>query len=275
MQDLIDQMLKLVNRQSWSMMGRDTRVEVTIAKVKISFDFTDTLAGLAFEQLASAIEATIAVDRARRMIEAVGLVGPLPLWLVSGSQILGAWLNWAGADNALRKVLELSDEVGTAPVAGYLDRRNRWELGQGGARIRVRGGMATAERIELSDRPRCTAMIGQTARIRIEGVTLPDTLIPSLEPDHARRSLADVVKHPFFMTGDLRIVSVTKEEPDIEFDVESRWAPLEPIPAAAWGALPSDADPSCPWRATAGERGWLDGLVEEARHYVAATRDRR
>lgn len=88
---------------------------------------------------------------------------PLPLWLVSGSDILAKWLFLAGTGNALRKVLTLSDTVGMAPVSGYLNRRARRDLGQGGAKIRVSGGMAVAEQIELSDAPRCTAILGERA----------------------------------------------------------------------------------------------------------------
>lgn len=277
MRDLVVQMLTIIDRRSWSAEGCDQRVGITIGSVTIDVDPADPLVGLAFERLASAIEATIAAERARRMIEAAGIAAqPLPLWLVTGSHVLAEWLTWAGAGNALRKVLTFTDAVGMAPVAGCLDRHNGWELGQGGAKIRVRGGMATAERVELSDTPGCTAMLGQTARIRIEAHALPDTLIAGLQRDeraNARRSLAEVVSHTVFTAADLQIAGMANEGADVAFEVESRWTPLEPIPAAARAVLPADADPISPWRVTASERQRLDGLVEEARHRAAAIAD--
>ncbi len=278
MRDLVDQMLRMIDRGSWSVEGGDQRIGVTIAGTCIDLAPAEPAVGLAFERLASAIEATIAVERAARMIEAVGAVGSLPLWLVSGSDVLAKWLVWASAGNALRKVLTLSDEVGMAPVAGYLDRRNRRELGQGGARIRVRGGMAIAERIELADRPRCVAVLGEKARIRIEQQHMPETLILGLQKDaraNALRPLAEVVSHPFFASADLKITGVANEGAAVVFEIENQWAPLESVPAAAWKVLPVDADPVFPWRATIDERRRLDGLVEEARHRVAVTGGRR
>lgn len=277
MRDLVDQMLAMVDRQPWSAQGREPCVDVTIGGVTLEFDPADPSIGLAFERLASAIEAAIASGRARRMIDAAGVAAqPLPLWLVTGSHILAEWLNWAGAGNALRKVLSLTDKVGMAPVAGYLDRRNRWELAQGGAKVRVRGGLAIAERIELSDKPRCTMILGQRARVRIKSHAIPDTLIAGLrrgDRANARHRLAEVVSHRFFTAADLQITGVANEEADLVFELESRWTPLEPIPAAARAVLPTDADPAFPWRATASERRRLDGLVEEARHRVASTGD--
>lgn len=274
MRDLVEQMLAMVARGSWTAEDGDARFSVTIANAPVEFNITVPTIALAFERLAAAVEATIAAERARGMIDVAGMTSqPLPLWLVNGSDILAQWLSWAGASNALRKVLTLTDAVGTAPVAGYLDRRARRELGQGGARIRVRGGMAIAERIELSDRPRCVAMLGGRARIRIEQHKLPDTLIIGLQRDardNALRALAEVVSHPFLAATDLKIIGVVNEGSGVVFEVDSRWAPLEPVPDVAWAVLPADADRVFPWRATAAERRRLDGLVEEARHRVAA-----
>lgn len=272
MRDLVEHMLDPIDPGSWSVHGNDHRFGVTVVGAQVDFDTAAPTIGLAFEQLTTAIEAELAVERARRMIEVASQ--PLPLWLVSGPDILDHWLRWASSANALRKVLTLTDTVGLAPVAGYLDRRARRELGQCGARIRVRGGMAIAERIELSDSPRCTASLGERVRIRIEDHKLPDTLIAALQQDgrhNTLRPLAEVVSHPFFAAADLRITGVVNEGSAVVFEVESRWAPLEAVPAAAWDVLPADADPVFPWRATVIERRRLDGLVEEARHRVAAT----
>ena len=87
----------------------------------------------------------------------------------------------------------------------------------------------------------------------------------------ARRTLAEVVSHPFFVAADLIIAGVVKEGAALVFEVDHHLTPLEPVPEAAWSALPPDADPVFPWRATTGERRRLGGLVEEARHRVAAT----
>lgn len=279
MRDLVDRMLTMIDRGSWSAEGGDLRFGIEIAHTRIDFETMTPTIGLAFERLAAAIEATIAAERARRMVEVAGATSqPPPLWLVSGSDILARWLVWAGASNALRKVLTLTDGVGMVPIAGYLDRRARRELGQGGARIRVRGGMAIAERIELSDRPRCVANLGEKALIRIEAHQLPDTLIVGLQQDarvNALRPLAAVISHPFFTAADLRITGVANEGSAVVFEVERRWAPLEPVPDAALAVLPADADPVFPWRATVSERRRLDGLVEEARHRAAPTGDPR
>ena len=279
MRDLVDQMLTGIDRKAWSIDGSEQRFGVTIAGARIEFDTTILTASLAFEQLASLVEAAISTARVRDMIDAAGMTSqPLPLWLVRGSDVLSKWLVWAGAGNALRKVLTLTDEAAVAPVAGYLDRRARRELGQGGARIRVRGGIATAERIELSDHPRSIVILGQSARVRIERHKLPDTVLMALqqvEGQNALRPLADVISHPFFASADLEMTAILSEGTSLVFEVESRQVPLEPIPAAAWSVLPADADPASPWRATTGERRRLDGLVEEARHRLAATGGRR
>ena len=275
MRDLVDQMTALADRQSWTVEGSNDACRIMIADARIDLDARAANIAIAFEKLAEAIEAAIAVERALRMIEAAGMASrSIPLWLVSGSTVLADWLRWAGTGNALRKALRLTNAVGLSPVAGYLDRRARRELGQGGARIRVRGGMAVAERIELSDRPRCVATIGERALIRIEDHRLPDTLIAGLQrgaASNARRTLAEVVSHPFFVAADLIIAGVVQEGAALVFEVDHHLTPLEPVPEAAWSALPPDADPVFPWRATTGERRRLGGLVEEARHRVAAT----
>jgi|GEM_PF-6962928 len=279
MRDLVDRMLTMIDRGSWFAEGGDLRFSISFAHARIDFDTMKPTVGLAFERLAVAIEATVTAQRARGMIEVAGVTSqPPPLWLVSGSDILAQWLVWARASNALRKVLALTDQVGLAPVSGDLDRRARRELGQGGAKIRVRGGMAIAERIELSDRPRCIANLSEKALFRIEGHQLPDTLIVGLHQDarvNALRPLAEVISHPFFTAADLRITGVANECSAVVFEVESRWAPLEAVPDAALALLPADADPVFPWRATVSERRRLDGLVEVVRHRVAATGDRR
>ena len=275
MRDLVGQMLATIDRESWSLDGNDQRFIITVAEAHVHFDCKTAAIGLAFEHLAAAIEATIAVERVNLMIDTAGIESKLPpLWLVSGSDVLAKWLAWAGVGNGLRKVLALRAAVGIAPVAGYFERRARRELGQGGARIRVRGATAIAEWIELSDRPRCIANLGEKARIRVEAHKLPETLITALQKDaraNALRPLADVISHPFFAAAELEITGVANEGTAVVFELGSHWTPLEVIPAAVWSELPHDADPAFPWGATASERQRLDGLVEEARHRIAAT----
>lgn len=279
MRHVIDQMLAIIDCGLWSLDGGEQRFAVTIAKTRIDFDTEVPSTGLALERLACAVEAAITAERARQMLALAEAANePLPLWLVSGSDMLAKWLVWAGTGNALRKVLALSDAVGTAPVAGYLNRRARRDLGQGGAKIRVRGGMAVAERIELSDAPRCTAILGERAMIRIEQHRLPDTLITALQRDarsNTPRPLGGVVSHPFFTAANLGITGIANDGPAVVFEVGSHWAPLAPVPAAALAAIPADADPAFPWRATVSERRRIDGLVKEARHRVTVARDHR
>lgn len=275
---IAEQLLATVDPAAWQLTGGDADFRVSVAGTSIAFDASAGTLGQAFEQLAFAVEARIAFERASAMLAAAPVAGPLPLWLVSGSTVLAAWLGWAGTGNALRKTLNLTGELGLAPVAGYLDRRARRELGRGGGRIRVRGGMAVAERIELSDRPRCVATIGDRALIRIEDHRLPDALITGLRPtagSNTRRRLAEVVSHPFFPAADLRILDARQEGATAIFEIDHLWMPLEPVPDAARSILPRDADPAFPWRTTAGERRRLDGLIEEARHRVAAMRGPR
>ncbi|MGY2735024.1 hypothetical protein [Sphingomonas sp. UYP23] len=279
MRDLADLMLAMTDQNAWSAKGNAGSFVVSIAGTQIDFDRAAPAIGLKFERLAAAVEAAIAYRRARNMIEVAGVSAqPLPLWLVSGSDVLAQYVHWTNTSDALRKVLMMTDSVGVAPVVGYLDRRARRDLGQGGARIRVRGGTAIAERIELSDHPRCTASLGESAYIHIETHKLPDVLISALQRDardNALRPLAEVISHPFFASANLKITGVANDGTALVFEVESSWTPLEPVPAVAWGVLPPDADSAFPWRATARERRALDGLVDEARHRVAATRDPR
>jgi hypothetical protein len=279
MRDVVDQMLSLLDRRLWSVTGSAGTVHVTIAGTTIDLDTTAPGVELAFERLAAAIEAIIAPERVRLMLEATEMTSePIPLWLLSGSNVLSQWLRWSGTGSALRKVLALTGELGLAPIAGYLDRRARRDLGQGGAKIRVRGGIAVAERIELSERPHCIAVIGERTQIRLENFNLPDTLLDGFQPTADRnrpRLLGEIVDHPFIAANDLEITGVSQQGSTAVFEIRHRWAPLELVPDAALAALPADFDATFPWRATAGERRRLDGLVEEARHRAAAKSDPR
>lgn len=225
-----------------------------------------------FEQFAAAIERCIAYDRAQAMLDGVGAaVPPLPLWLVTGSSVLAAWLAWSHSEAVFRKRLTLSDAPGAAPVSGNFERRARHALGHTPAKIRVRNGLAVAERIELPGRLRCTATFGREARIRIDGGPPPETIITALAEDpfrRDRRRVADVVDHPFFNSSDLRLADIRNDANTVVLDVESKWGPLAPVPEDAWRAVPQDADASCPWRATSSEVAKLYGLVDAGRHHT-------
>ncbi len=263
-------MLAMIEPAAWHINGSDDIFDVALGGSRIAFS-TSGPVGASLERLATAIEARMSFERVRAMLAATGTEGgPLPLWLVTGSSVLAAWLDWSRSETVFRRRLVLSDEPGLAPVSGILDRPMRRSLGQAAARIRVRNGLAIAERIELPGRLRCTASFAQQARIRIEESTLPETMIMALtdEPGrNDRRNAADVVDHPFIAAADLKLAGIRNEGGAIVVEVESKWGPLAPVPEAAWQAVPRDADPTCPWRPTADEVRALYALVDDGRRY--------
>lgn len=247
---------------------------MSIAGTDIVFDASAGALGQAFEQLAFAVEARIAFERASAMLAAVPTAGPLPLWLVSGSDVLARWLSWSGSANALRKILCLDDTLGQAPITGNLARRARRELGQNGAKIRVRQGMAVGEQIELAERPRSVAVFGEATSVRIDAPALPETLLIAMRKKpqaNALRSLLDIVEHPFIAAADLKITNARNDGAAVVFEVESHWAPLAPVPNEAWAVLPRDADPVFPWRPTPRETREHDRLVDAGRRLVGVS----
>jgi hypothetical protein len=264
-------MLATVEPAAWKLSGSAADFTVSIAGAEIVFDLSSPAFGDAFERLAFAVEARISFERASAMLPAATGAGPLPLWLVSGSDVLAKWLAWSGSTNALRKVLRLSDVPGQAPVCGDLARRARRELGQHAAKIRVRQGMAVAERIDLADRPLTIAELGDRARIRIDAMALPEALLIALQDDdrrNDRRSVAEIIDHPFIAATDLKLIGMGNDRGAVTFEVASHVAPLAPVPKEAWAVLPRDADPSFPWRPTPRERREHDRLVEAGRRLV-------
>lgn len=245
---------------------------VLIGGVATDFGDMATSADQQLEQLAAGIERCIAYDRAQQMLVAADVaVKPLPLWLVTGSSVLGAWLSWSRTEVVFRRRLMLSDRPGAAPISGTFERRARLALGHTPAKIRVRNGLAVAERIELPGRLQCTATVGQKARIRIDGGPLPETIITALAEDpfrHDRRRVAQVVDHPFFNSSDLRLADIRNDGNTVVLDIESQWGPLAPVPLRAWDVVPQDADASCPWRATSSEVAKLYGLVDAGRRHT-------
>lgn len=265
---IAEQLLASIDRTSWQMTGTETAFAITLAATNIAFDAKSVEPGRAFERLAFAVEARIAFERASAMLAAVPSKGPLPLWLVSGSDVLAHWLAWSGSSRALARVLTLDDALGHAPFSADLTRRARRELKQGGARIRVRQGIAVAQEIELAEQPHTTAFLGETALIQIDAATLPETLLAALEPKplaNAHRPLGEVIDHPFVRAADLRYSAVRNEGGAIVFDVASHQTPLAPVPREAWSVLPFDADPVFPWRPTAREIRAHDRLVRAGR----------
>jgi len=266
--ELAEQLLASIDRAAWRVTGSAANFTVSVVGIDIVFDAKSTVFGHAFERLAFAVEARIASERASAMLAAVPNAGPLPLWLISGSDVLARWLTWSGSANALRKTLRLTDALGRAPVSGDLARRARRELGQAAAKIRVRQGIAVAEEIELAEHPATTLILGETARVRVAASALPETLLTALRQDcrqNALRNLAEVVDHPFIAAADLKMTSVRNDGTAVVFELASHQAPLAPVPAEAWAVLPRAADPILPWWPTASERREHDGLVEAGR----------
>lgn len=271
---IANQLLAAVDASAWRLTGSASHFTVSIAGTDIIFDARVGTLGQSFEQLAFAVEARIAFERAAAMLAAVPAAGPLPLWLVSGSNVLARWLIWSGSAKPLRKVLRLDDMLGQAPVTGNLARRARRELGQCGAKIRVRQGIAVAEEIELADHPRSIAILGDTARVRIDAAALPETLLIAMRKKpqaNALRSLSEIVDHPFIAAADLKIANARNDGAAVVFEVESHWAPLAPVPNQAWAVLPRDADPSFPWRPTPRETREHDRLVEAGRRLAGVS----
>lgn len=66
MRHVIDQMLAMIDRGSWSLDGGEQRFAVTIAKARIDFDTEARSTGLAPERLACAVEAAITAEGARQ-----------------------------------------------------------------------------------------------------------------------------------------------------------------------------------------------------------------
>ena len=268
---IAERLLATVDPAAWQLTGKAAAFRIAITGTSIVFDASAASVGQAFEQLAFAVEARIAFERDHAMLAAAPTAGPLPLWLVSGSDVLARWLSWSGSGKALRKTLRLSDALGQAPVSGHLARRARRELGQRAARIRVRQGVAVAEAIELAERPVSVAVLGDRACIRIDVAAFPDTLLGALQQDSGRnapRSLSEIVDHPFIAAADLKLAGVNHDGAAVVFEVESHQAPLAPVPKEAWAVLPRDADPAYPWRPTAREIREHDRLVEAGRRLV-------
>lgn len=267
---LVRDMLDLVGHDdAYAIEDKIPGFSVDIAQSRIDFTFGAVSTETALERLASAIEARIAFERARAMLVATGSEARLfPLWLVSGSAVLAKWLAWSRTRDSLRKVLAFSDHVGLSPVHGQFERPTRSAIGQGAAKIRIRGGEAIAERIELPGRHRCTLTFGAQTRARIEGNPLPETVLTALSHDPDRgtsRRMADVIDHPFFMEADLRIVRACNDGQAAIFEIEDHQLVLAPVPDTVWSVLPQDADPAHPWRATAREVAALYALVDEGR----------
>ena len=270
MRDLVDRMLATVSPKRYRIENRAGSFSVAIGGTTIDFGAATPAIDQHLEQLGVAIERCIACDRAQAMLVAAdALEQPLPMWLVTGSSVLSAWLSWSRTEDVFRRRLTLSDRIGAAPVSGLFDRRARQPLGHTPAKIRVRNGLAVAERIELPGRLRCTGMFGRQARIRIDGGPLPQTIITALAEDPVeprRRRVGAVVDHPFFTSSDLRVADIRNDGDTVVVEIESQWGPLAPVPEKAWGAVPPDADVSCPWRATRNEVADLYRLVDAGRH---------
>lgn len=276
--DIVDRMLLLLKPESYSVDRTDGLVDVRVAGAGFIFNERGRIVLGDFDLLGRAIETQIAFERTLSMLKAAYPKPPsdttFPLWMVRGSHVLAHWLRWSRTENALRRELVLHTIYVAGPLAGLLDRRARRDIGQARARIRVRFSEAVAEEIELAEKPRVIAKLGETAQIRVERHALPETFIQALNNDEPGSNiglrLSDVIDHPFFQEAEFRVIDVRNENRDVIFDIETRWEPLQPVPAAALAAVPRDADPAAPWKATASEMRKLDRLIEEGRRHSAA-----
>lgn len=270
--DIVDRMLMMVEPAGYSIERTARSSTVRIAELECLFG--DERPDLSNElgKLGLAIEARIAFERASAMLKAAHDPDePLPLWLASGPAMLAHWIQWSRTENALRRELELFDAVLAAPVAGGLERRARRGLGQGGAQIVVRFGRASAKRIELADKPRIIAKLGDTSQIIVSRQNLPERDIlamndGSLSPNERLR-LANVINHPFFDAADFPIVRARNWGVDLMLEVETVQQPLQPVPAAARAVVPRDADPTALWSATISETRALNALIAEGRRH--------
>lgn len=269
--ELIGEMLHFADPATSRIESNRQGFNVAIGDTTIAFIDGGGPIDRQLERLATTIERLIAYNRAQAMLAAAGAVpGPLPLWLVTGASVLASWLSWSRTETVFRRRLALTNGP-DAPVIGTLDRRARQNLGQAGVKIRVRHGLAVADKIELPGRLRCVAALGKEARIRIEGNPLPETLIAALQDDPRRkdrRRIAEIVDHPFFAANDLRLAGIRNDGNAVVINVESRWEPLAPVPDSAWAAVPPDASPVSPWRATTREVAELYRLVDAGRAHA-------
>lgn len=264
---IAEAMLAMVDPANLTIAGDHDRFAVTIGDATIAFGDGDLQA---YERLASAIESRIAYRRATAMIAAAGVTG-VPLWLVGGSDVLGKWLVWSRTDKALAQVLSLTDEVGGAPIAGYFARRARQASGQMSVKIRVFGGQAVAERIELSHRVPAIAILGTRAMIRVARHHLPQTLLTALAKDsmsNDRWRASEIVGHPFFVSDDFMVADVRNDGGDVVVELETSWQPLAPVPKAAWAAVPRGANLAFPWRVTDREVAELYALAGSGQQWL-------
>lgn len=258
----IDRMLGMTGSGHYRSTRNGDGRTVTIAGSTIVLDPATPSFEHQLERLASAIEATIAYERTTAMLAAVGgETGSVPLWLVTGSSVLARWLAWSRSEAVLRRVLTLSDQPDFAPVVGTLRRTARVALGQTAMAIRVGNGLAVAGKIELPAERRCIMALGRTARMTIAKARLPETMVAAL----AGRSMTALASHPFFTAAGLVITAAHNEGQSLVVELEHDWRPLAPVPEAALAAVPTDAEPVVPWRATRSEVADLYGLVDGLR----------
>lgn len=275
LQEIVQQMLGMIEPEQYHILPKD-RLAVELENATITFNASVASIETSLEQLAAAIEAAIARTRVRAMLAAAEAIEkPLPLWLITGSSVLASWLDWSATSAAFQKRLSLCDNADAGPIIGIFDRRTRHSLGQTAAKIRVRSSLAIAERIELPGSVRCFATLGRQARIRIDGVQLPETLVTSFGQSRAAspvRLVAEVCEHPFFIASGLKLVGCRNDRNAVIIEAENHWRPLRPIPDAARAAIPNDADETYPWRATGREIAELYQLVDHGRANIETSR---
>ena len=258
----IERMLGMVAGARYQASSGAYGWEVVIAGVTVTLDPADPSFEHRLERLASAIEATIAHERASAMLVAAGAEpGPVPLWLVTGSGVLARWLVWSRSEMAMRGVLRLSDQADIAPIVGRLDRTARVALAQTAVTIRVANGLAVSKRIELPGRRRCLMALGRTAELTVANGAMPETILAAL----VGRSLSALGDHPFFAAADLVVTAARNDGQTLVVEVAHDQGPLAPVPEVALAVVPADANPACPWRPTEREVAELYALVDASR----------
>lgn len=252
----------------WSVRERDRGVDAVVVDRRFRLVPGSCGAGLELERIGAAMMAAIARRRSIDMLAAAGAgEGPPPLWLVSGSTVLEAWLRWSRAGPRLAAALRLAPGLDGAPVSGDLRLRGRRRGWQGPARLTVRRGTAGG-RVVLRHDPGCAISFTPGATVSLRDVGLPATSVAraQAELDAGRRvPVRDLVSQPFLDFAGLDLRSLDEVDGGVEVGLAAGRTTLAPVPAAAMAAVPPGADPTAPWQPMAAEVAELDRLADAGR----------
>ncbi len=244
-----------------------TRIAATVVSNAAS-GRSAMMAQAALELLEGAVLDSCAAHRAKAMLDAVGSSSIIPLWLVSGPDMLGAWVRWSKSGPAIENGLTGGAVPGEISVSGDIALRTRGSIG--GARIRIRRGHAVAPRVQLTQRRDPIMKLGD------KGVIISKKLPPehwlmkfrTLARSDQGLPLADIVKHKLFELQPTPVLDLAVSDDQLIIAFATHRATLAPVPDAALAVLPSDYDPARPWRPTAAESSLLRKLVREGRKLI-------